>query len=67
MKLLKSPGFRLAGWQPTIITPRPQLRKGSTDDKHKPAKNISGLTLESIGYQVSKRSSSGYGTLMKPM
>lgn len=40
---LKSPGFRLAGWQPTVITPRPQLRKGGTGDKHKLAKKHFGL------------------------
>ena len=37
---LKSPGFRLAGWQPTVIAPRPQLRKGGTGDKHKPAEYL---------------------------
>ena len=37
---LKSPGFRLAGWQPTAITSRLQLFKGGTDDKHKSAKTF---------------------------
>ena len=40
---LKSPGFRLAGWQPTVITPRPQLRMGGTGDKHKSAKTFRGI------------------------